>query len=96
MPVPAGQYEVSIPNTFLSIENKLYATGQQKPAIVVAKTGQKTEAAELFISVAVAPDLIPAKGVLHDFTSATAQEVDRFIETYQRYYGIPGEWMAYQ
>ena len=40
------------------------------------------------------PDLIPAKGILHDFTSASASEVDRFIETYQKYYNIPGVSLA--
>jgi len=39
-------------------------------------------------------DLIPSKGILHDFTSSRAKEVDRFIETYQNYYGIPGVSLA--
>ena len=74
--------------------NKVYATGQKKPVIVSAKAGQKTTAPHLTIPGSPAPDLIPAKGILHDFTSASASEVDHFIETYQKYYGIPGVSLA--
>jgi CubicO group peptidase (beta-lactamase class C family) len=92
--VPAGKYEIMIPDAYLLNGKDVYATGPKKPVIVVAKAGQKTAAPQLSIPGSPAPDLIPAKGVLHDFTSASANEVDRFIETYQKYYGIPGVSLA--
>ncbi len=92
--VPAGKYEMMLPDAYLLSGNKVYATGQKKPVIAIAKAGQKTAAAQLTIPGFPEPDLIPAKGILHDFSSASASGVDRFIETYQKYYGIPGVSLA--
>ena len=35
-----------------------------------------------------------AKGVLHDFNDAKAKDVDNFIETYRKYFEIPGVSLA--
>lgn len=87
--VPAGKYEIMLPDAYFLSGNNLYATGQKKFITILAKAGQKIVAPHLALPGSPAPDLIPAKGVLHDFTSASTSQVDRFIETYQKYYGIP-------
>ena len=92
--LPAGKYEITLPEAYLLNGKDVYATGQKKPIIVVAKAGQKTAAPYLNIPGSPAPDLIPAKGILHDFTSTSASEIDHFIESYQKYYGIPGVSLA--
>jgi CubicO group peptidase (beta-lactamase class C family) len=92
--IPAGKYEVMLPDAYFQNGNTVYATDQKKPLTILVKAGKKTEAPRLTIPGSPAPDLIPAKGILHDFTSTSAGEVDRFIETYQRYYGIPGVSLA--
>ena len=92
--VPTGNYEILLPDTYFLSGNKVYASEQKKPIVVLAKGGQKTTAATLTIPGSPAPDLIPAKGILPDFSAANAEEVDRFITTYQKYYNIPGVSLA--
>lgn len=92
--IPAGKYEIMLPDPYVINGMKVYAAGQAKPITVKAKGGQKKAVPQLIIPGALAPDLIPEKGILNDFTPASANEVDRFIETYQNYYGIPGVSLA--
>jgi CubicO group peptidase (beta-lactamase class C family) len=91
--IPGGQYVIMLPDAYFQNGDTVYAAGQKKPFIIL-KAGQKATAPQLTIPGSPAPDLIPAKGILHDFTSASASEVDRFIETYRKYYGIPGVSLA--
>ena len=92
--IPPGKYEIMLPDAYFHNGDTVYATAQKKPIMILVKAGQKTTARRLIIPASPAPDLIPAKGVLHDFTSASAGEVDRFIETYRKYYDIPGVSLA--
>ena len=92
--VPAGQYQVLLPEAYFQRDNAVYVTTQTKPVTVVVNSGQNTVLSPLVIPATPVPDLIPSKGVLHAFTTASATEVDRFIETYQNYYGIPGVSLA--
>jgi hypothetical protein len=92
--IPAGKYDILLPEAYYLTDNKVYAAGQKKSFTVIAKAGEKTNAPQVIIPGTPAPDLIPDKGILHDFTSNDTKQVDRFIETYQNYYGIPGVSLA--
>ncbi len=92
--VPAGKYEISVYEPYFRSNDTVFATMQKKPITAVAKPGQKTIARDLIILSIPAPDLIPDKGVLLDFTQAKAAQVDNFIETYRNYYNIPGVSLA--
>jgi CubicO group peptidase (beta-lactamase class C family) len=88
--VPAGTYELALSKPYFQSGKEIYALGQQKPLIVTAKAAQRTSVPKLTIPGVPVPHLIPAKGVLHDFGPSAAKQVDNFIETYQKYYDIPG------
>ncbi|OQP66497.1 hypothetical protein A3860_13490 [Niastella vici] len=92
--VPAGKYEINEYEPYYLAGDTVYNTRQKKPITVIAKAAQKITAHELIIPSTPAPDLIPDKGVLLDFTPAKAALVDNFIETYCKYYGIPGVSLA--
>ncbi len=92
--VPPGKYELLLPESFIRSDKKLYAISQKNAVSTLIKTGQKAVAPDLIVSSAAEPDLIPDKGVLLDFTSSEAGQVDSFIEAYRRYYGIPGVSLA--
>jgi CubicO group peptidase (beta-lactamase class C family) len=92
--IPAGKYEIGLHDAYYQSNNKVYMTAQKWPALVVAKPGQKTIAPDFIIPSTPAPDLIPEKGILFDFTPSNAVQVDRFIETYCGYYRIPGASLA--
>lgn len=92
--IPPGKYEVSLPDAYFLSDNKVYATAQKSPVTVLVKAVPKTTVPRLTIPGSPVPDLIPDKGVLHHFTCASGGEVDRFIETYRKYYNIPGASLA--
>jgi len=92
--IPAGKYEIMLPDAYFPSGDKVYASGQDKPLLVSARAGKKTNVPDITIPSSPIPDLIPAKGILHHFTAADTSQVDHFIETYQQYYGIPGVSLA--
>jgi CubicO group peptidase (beta-lactamase class C family) len=92
--VPEGRYGIVLPDAYFQSGKQVYATGQNKPVTVTAKAGKEAAAPRLTISSTPAPDLLPEKGILHSFGPATASQVDQFIETYRKYYRIPGVSLA--
>jgi CubicO group peptidase (beta-lactamase class C family) len=92
--VPAGKYELLLPYTYFQNGKNVYALEQKKPTIVFARTRQKNNVPGLTISSNPMPDLIPEKGILHQFGPESFSKVDHFIETYQKYYQIPGVSLA--
>lgn len=92
--VPAGEYQITLPEAYFQSGENVYQPGSKKVLTVKVKSGQKTEAPALVIPGTPLPDLLPVKGILHDFNAGKAKEVDNFIETYQKYYRIPGVSLA--
>ena len=93
--LPAGKFNVDLSEDYFQRNNKIYATNQKKPIIVTAVAGDNVTVPEIIIPSTPAPDLIPDKGaLLNNFNSATAAQIDHFIETYQQYYKIPGVSLA--
>ncbi len=92
--IPAGKYAIALPDNYIrNEEEKLFIT-LKKPVTVITKPGGKTIAPEIIVPITPAPDLVPEKGVLFDFNPSDTTQIDRFIETYQNYYRIPGVSMA--
>ena len=92
--VPAGSYQLMLPDQYFHTGGQVYATNQKKQLLVTVRAGQSLTAPDLIVPGLPVPDLIPATGILHDFTAASAGQVDQFISTYQKYYGIPGVSLA--
>jgi len=92
--IPAGKFGIVYTEEYLQNDGHLYAASQKEPVIVSTRPGKKTSAPLLTLSIVPAPDLIPDKGVLLDFNTNTTKQVDQFIETYQKYYKIPGVSLA--
>src|SRR5206468_3474050 len=88
--VPVGKYEIGLYDTYYRTDDHVYGTMQQKPVTVNVKAAQNTTAREVIIPSSPVPDLLPEKGILFDLTSANTDQVDNFIETYMKYYSIPG------
>ena len=92
--VPPGNYELTFPETYFMRDKNLYSAIQKKPVKFLVKAGKKTNAPTILIHGEIAPDLIPEKGILHDFNGSSAKQLDHFIETYQKYFNIPGVSLA--
>jgi CubicO group peptidase (beta-lactamase class C family) len=92
--LPVGNYSVYNPDAYFMDGKQLYGTSQKQPVKFSLKPMQQTNVPKIIIYGTSAPDLIPEKGILHKFSKASEKEVDNFIETYRRYYNIPGISMA--
>lgn len=92
--VPVGKYSLTIPDTIFQKDPKLYLISSKSATSVTARAGQKVIADNITIAGREAPDLLPEKGVLLDFNTESGKVVDNFVETYQKYYGIPGISLA--
>lgn len=92
--VPAGQYNLQFAGEYYYTNKKLFGVRKDKLVSVTAKPSQTVTAANINVSVEPVPDLIPEKGVVHNFDNTTPAQIDSFIETYRRYYDIPGVSLA--
>lgn len=92
--VPPGKYAINLPDQYFELEGKAYTAAPKEPVTVQLAAGQKKTVPGIIIAGGPAPDLLPAKGVLHTFDASTPSRVDAFIESYRKVYGIPGVSLA--
>ncbi|MEO1653091.1 MAG: sugar-binding protein, partial [Bacteroidota bacterium] len=95
--LPPGNYEIKSYRSlyYIGDEGDKYKVDPQKSRVKVkVLSGKKTEASDLKLFKIDNPDIIPPKGILADFDPNKPQQVDNFIETYQKFYEIPGVSLA--
>jgi len=92
--IPTGDYEIALPNAFYLNGGKVYALPSTGLATVASRAGQESLINKLTIPSTPAPDLIPEKGILLNFQPTDVEKIDQFIETYRKYYKIPGVSLA--
>ncbi len=92
--LPVGKYQISYATQTVKNNDEIIRIDTQEYKIVAIQENQKNIAPTMAINSIKAPDLIPKKGVLHDFNKKNTEAIDRFIKTYQEYYQIPGVSMA--
>ena len=85
--LPNGEYFAEIPSGLVEKDDKFFRiTGTNR---VKLKTATLSGEASQFV-VVPRPDLIPEKGILHDFDKKTEDRLNKIVEEYRAYYGIPG------
>ena len=85
--LPKGEYFAEIPSGLIDQEDKFYRiTGTNR---VDLNTASLSGDASSFV-VLPRPDLIPEKGILHDFDKESEARLNKIVEKYRAYYGIPG------
>ncbi len=93
--LPVGAYEVTPGRSFHYAKNEAYRMDLAKDRVSVdVQKGNTTNAPVLRLSSMESPDLIPEKGILHEFNKQRATKLDNFIATYMDYYEIPGVSLA--
>lgn len=99
--LPSGEYIISpASGLFYQDESefrdeKLFRINTKDTNIKITAVSNKTITAPIFeLSTIPDPDIIPDKGILHDFDIKKASIVDTFIKTYQEHYQIPGVSLA--
>lgn len=92
--LPAGEYKISLLDELVFQWEKTYRATTKKPMKITLKSGESRQMGNLAISKINPPDLIPSKGLLHDFDQEKTDLIDQFISSNQEYYGIPGVSLA--
>lgn len=92
--LPSGNYEAGFRGDYFQSGEKIFPTSGLTIAALAVKAGQEVKLPDLVIAAVPAPSLLPEKGILHDYSSADNNKIDHFIETYQKYYNIPGVSLA--
>src|SRR5688572_1825286 len=92
--VPLGKYEIMLPDAYFQNGDSVYAGVAEKKVTALAKSRKGITAPKITVAASPMPDLVPDKGVLLNFTAENSSQVDNFIETYQKYYRIPGVSLA--
>ena len=85
--IPKGDYYVVIPSGLVNKDEKFYRVGGTNRVTLKTDSASVEDSKTLLIP---RPDLIPEKGLLHDFNEQTEARLNKIIEVYRSYYGIPG------
>ncbi len=89
-----GKYHLSVPDELVFLERSIYRVAMETPVEVSVAEGLAVPSPSVVITRVADPDLIPEKGLLHDFDEEKAAHLDQFIRTYQKHYAIPGVSLA--
>ncbi|GJM30046.1 MAG: hypothetical protein DHS20C17_26810 [Cyclobacteriaceae bacterium] len=91
--LPSGNYLLDIPEELLNIDDEFYQIAPNQ-AVEFTASANAAEAPVLTPRQIVGPDLTPEIGILNNFEASQSDLVDQFIETYRKFYSIPGVSLA--
>ena len=94
VPLPVGEYQVEIPTKIVEIDYRFHRLAPTTPISFRLRNDGHDPLPPLMVTMLPEPDVIPAKGLLHDFNEATKEQVDQLITAYQDHYNIPGVSLA--
>ncbi len=93
--ISPGKYQVLIPPGLVEVDEKIYRMGTGDTITLSALPDQTTMVTKaLQVSMLPQPDLIPKKGLLHNFDKASKDQLEQIVDVYRKYYGIPGVSLA--
>lgn len=90
-----GKYKVMIPPGLVEVDEKIYRMGSGNAISLSAHPGKASMLTkDLQLEILPQPDIIPQKGLLHNFDKDSKDQLEKIIEVYREYYGIPGVSLA--
>jgi len=93
-PLPIADYEIEITSKVLESGYRFHRLASSGPLTFSLRNDGHDSLPKLVAKMLPKPDLIPEKGLLHDFDEETKKQVDNIIAGYQEYYNIPGVSLA--
>jgi hypothetical protein len=90
--LPEGTYNASIPRKLITKSDVAFILGG-KDTLIEVHAGKITRAIHHAVKFP-GPDLVPQRGILHEFDEKKAGLLDEFINQYREFYGIPGVSLA--
>ncbi|MDY8137316.1 serine hydrolase [Aquimarina sp. 2201CG5-10] len=92
--LPPGSYDITVANPIYYQDDEPMRIQDKNKLNVVVGNKQTQKISPLELSFSPVPEIIPEKGILHNFDETKSKTLDKFINTYQEYYGIPGVSLA--
>ncbi|MCK8522932.1 serine hydrolase [Aquimarina sp. D1M17] len=99
--LPTGEYSIKPSQTLFyqnedeSSDEDLFRIDVQNSSIDISITeNSSVKVPDLELSVIESPQMIPNKGILHDFDPNQPSSIDNFITKYQEHFQIPGVSLA--
>jgi CubicO group peptidase (beta-lactamase class C family) len=92
--LPSGTYTIAPAVSFYWVKQFIRIDSENSQITLTVESNKDAIAPILEIDTITLPDLIPEKGILHDFNKEAALQLDDFIKRYQEYYEIPGVSIA--
>lgn len=94
VPLPVGDYQIEIPTKIVQVDYRYHRLAPTDPITFSLGKEGHDPLPTLEIKILPEPDMIPEKGLLHDFDNESKEEIDQIISAYQEYYNIPGVSLA--
>ena len=94
IPLPVGDYKIDVPTKIVELEYRFHRITPTDPITFTLGQEGHDPLPVLAVKMLPEPDLIPAKGLLHDFNDESIQKIDQIITAYQAHYNIPGVSLA--
>lgn len=94
VPLPIGEYQIEIPTKIIELDYRFHRIAPTNPITFMLTADGHEPIPTLEVNMLSEPDVIPSKGLLHDFDDATKNQVDQIIADYQTHYNIPGVSLA--
>ena len=90
--LPLGDYQVTLPDRVYGNWKHSYRASVSPK--VFKLSDEQIEVPAIMVTKEVIADLIPKRGLLHDFDGSETDKIDNFIKEYQEFYDIPGVSLA--
>lgn len=88
--LPLAGYNISIPDPLIWHKHDVFKAKLREPFTLEINGNHPTIVPPLMITKEVVADLIPERGLLHNFDATATNKMDEFIQHYQAFYDIPG------
>ena len=92
--LPEGNYKLDLGEDKIFEEPNLFKVKMESIAMVSCEKGQTMKIPSIVIDVEEFPTFLPEKGLLHDFNKEKQAQLEQYLQTGRKYYGIPGASLA--
>ncbi|WP_190808722.1 serine hydrolase [Flagellimonas sp. S3867] len=94
LPLPLGNYQIEVPTKIVELDYRFHKLAPTELITFALGKDGHDPIPTLEVKMLPEPEIIPAKGLLHDFNNESKEHVDEIIMAYQAHYNIPGVSLA--
>lgn len=92
--LPVGEYQIDFPSKLMQVDHRFQRISPIDPIVFSLKVSGNDMLPAIAPKSMPKPYEIPEKGLLHDFGKEQRKQVDEYVESYRKFYTIPGVSLA--